>query len=60
MAATIRERPSRKPADQYGTSTVRPPDFDAFWQELLAEVATIPLNPTVEHIPLRSTAEVDV
>ncbi|MGN6561412.1 MAG: acetylxylan esterase [Thermomicrobiales bacterium] len=60
MAATLRERPPRKPADQYGTSTVRPPDFDDFWQALLAEAATIPLNPSVEHIPMRSTAEVDV
>ena len=51
---------ARKPADQYGTSAVRPDDFDTFWDGLLAEAASIPLNPTLTHIPMRSTAEVDV
>ena len=51
---------ARKPADQYGTSAVRPDDFDTFWDTLLAEAASIPLNPTLTHIPMRSTAEVDV
>ena len=50
----------RKPADQYGTSARRPDDFDAFWDGLLAEAAAIPLNPTMTHVPLRSTPEVDV
>jgi cephalosporin-C deacetylase len=39
---------------------VRPADFDAFWDDILAEVASIPLNASVERIPLRSTPEVDV
>ena len=50
----------RKPADQYGTTTVRPPDFDQFWAEVMAQANAIPLNPTLEHVPLRSTDEVDV
>ena len=51
---------TRKPADQFGTSVVRPPDFDEFWAAIMAEVNAIPLNPTMEHVPLRSTDEVDV
>jgi cephalosporin-C deacetylase len=52
--------PARKPAAQYGTSTRRPADFDAFWDDLLAEAAAIPLNPSMTHVPMRSTPEVDV
>jgi cephalosporin-C deacetylase len=52
--------PVRKPAESYGTSTRRPADFDDFWDGLLAEAAAIPLNPTMTHIPGRSTPEVDV
>jgi len=51
---------ARKPAEQYGTSTRRPADFDRFWEALLAEAAAIPLNPTMVHLPLRSTDEVAV
>src|SRR5436853_497285 len=50
----------RGPAEQYGTSTTRPPDFDQFWNAIMAEAAAIPLNPAMEHVPLRSTDEVDV
>jgi cephalosporin-C deacetylase len=51
---------TRRPAEQSGTSVVRPPDFDAFWAAIMAEANAIPLNPTMEHVPLRSTDEVDV
>ena len=51
---------TRKPADQFGTSVVRPPDFDDFWAAIMAEANAIPLNPTMEHVPMRSTDEVDV
>jgi cephalosporin-C deacetylase len=50
----------RGPAEQYGTSTTRPPDFDEFWGAIMAEAAAIPLNPAMAHVPLRSTDEVDV
>lgn len=50
----------RRPPEEHRTSVVRPPDFDDFWAEIMAEAAGIPLNPTVEHVPLRSTPEVDV
>lgn len=51
---------ARKAAEQYGTTAVRPPDFDAFWGAIMAEAAAIPLNPTMTPVPLRSTDEVDV
>jgi cephalosporin-C deacetylase len=44
----------------YGTTVTRPPDFDQFWQDTLADADRHPLNPSVEHVPLRSTDEVDV
>ena len=45
---------------EYGTSMVRPDDFDQFWDETLAQADQIPLNPTVTPLPLRSTPEVEV
>jgi cephalosporin-C deacetylase len=51
---------ARKPAEQYGTTTIHPPDFEQFWANIMAEVNEIPLNPTMEHVPMRSTDEVDV
>jgi cephalosporin-C deacetylase len=51
---------TRKPADQFGTTTMRPPDFDDFWAATMAEANAIQLNPTMELVPMRSTAEVDV
>ncbi|HEX5415504.1 MAG TPA: acetylxylan esterase [Chloroflexota bacterium] len=47
-------------AEEYGTTTHRPADFDAFWDGVLAQAAGIPLNARVEPIPLRSTPEVEV
>lgn len=47
-------------AEEYGTTTRRPADFDQFWDGVLAQAARIPLNPRVEPIPLRSTPDVEV
>jgi cephalosporin-C deacetylase len=44
----------------YNSSVERPPDFDEFWAAILSEAAAIPLEPTLERVPLRSTDEVDV
>jgi cephalosporin-C deacetylase len=44
----------------YGTSVERPEDFDAFWAAILAEASSVPLNPSLEPVPLRSTPEVEV
>ena len=46
--------------EAYGTSVECPADFDEFWSSILAEAGGIPLNPTLEHVPLRSTEDVDV
>ena len=51
---------TRGPASAYGTSVRRPNDFDAFWAAIMDEARDIPLRPTMTHIPLRSTSEVDV
>jgi cephalosporin-C deacetylase len=50
----------RNPAERHQTSTVRPADFDAFWAEIMAAAAGIPLNPSIERVALRSTADVEV
>jgi cephalosporin-C deacetylase len=53
-------RATRQPPETYGTSTTRPADFDAFWTAITAEADAIPLNASLERVPLRSTPEVDV
>lgn len=50
---------SRNPA-AYGTAVTKPADFDAFWAEVLAQAAEIPLHATVTPVPLRSTPAVEV
>ncbi len=54
------EQMNRGRADQYRTVVRRPADFDAFWDDLLSQAARIPLNPSIERVPIRSTPEVDV
>ncbi len=46
--------------ENYGSSMVRPGDFDAFWTDVVDSAERIPLNSSVEHSSLRSTPEVDV
>jgi cephalosporin-C deacetylase len=50
----------RKPAYEHETSVERPDDFDDFWNKIMMEVESIPLNPSVKHVPGRSTKDVDV
>ena len=50
----------RKAPERYGTTTTRPADFDAFWTAITAEADAIPLNPSLERVAMRSTADVDV
>jgi cephalosporin-C deacetylase len=50
----------RKPPHEYQVTLERPADFDEFWANIMAEVGEIPLNPSMEHVPMRSTDEVDV
>jgi cephalosporin-C deacetylase len=50
----------RDPARHHPTSTVCPPDFDAFWSDIMATAARIPLDASVEPAPTRSTDSVAV
>ena len=50
----------RLAADKYETIVKKPDDIDAFWDDVLAETARIPLEPEVVHDPLRSSEEIDV
>jgi cephalosporin-C deacetylase len=47
-------------AATYGTTVVKPHDFDAYWEDVLAQAAQIPLNATITPVPFRSTPEVEV
>ncbi len=52
-------KPTPRPQD-FKSSVRRPPDFDRFWAETLAETERTPLNQRLEPDPLRSTPEVEV
>ncbi|HXW79293.1 MAG TPA: acetylxylan esterase [Acidimicrobiales bacterium] len=41
-------------------SVRRPQDFDEYWAGVMDELATVPLAPSLEHLPHRSTDVVDV
>jgi cephalosporin-C deacetylase len=42
------------------STVVKPPDFDQFWQDTLDELSKVPLDPTIEPVPSRSTEQVEV
>ena len=46
--------------ESFVSSVVRPEDFDAFWEGVLAELESVPLEPELTPVPLRSTSEVNV
>jgi cephalosporin-C deacetylase len=46
--------------ESFSSTTIRPDDFDQFWDDILAQADQIPLRASVELIPLRSTPEVEV
>lgn len=47
-------------AEDFQCSVRRPADFDAFWADVEAELDETPLDATMEPVPHRSTAEVEV
>lgn len=51
---------SQATAAGYVSGLERPNDIDAFWDDVLAQTAAIPLDAAVTHDPLRSTPQVDV
>lgn len=55
MATSTRTDP-----EHYQVQVARPPDFDGYWSELLASVASVPLEPSLDCDELRSTPEVEV
>ena len=44
----------------HGTKVLKPDDFNQFWQEIMEEVESTPLNASIELNPLRSSEEVEV
>ena len=46
--------------ESFVTSVTCPDDFDGFWSDTLAQLAALPLEPTVALDPMRSNAEVNV
>lgn len=46
--------------EAFVTSVVRPVDFDSFWDRVLAELETVPLEPELTPVPLRSTPDANV
>ena len=51
---------ARVEADRYVSVVRKPQDFDQFWHGVLEQASRIPLDPSIELDPLRTTAEVDV
>src|SRR5437879_4435930 len=45
---------------RYQVGVERPEDFEEFWSELMTGAAAIPLEPSLEPVPMRSTERVDV
>ena len=46
--------------ESFVSSVTCPPDFDSFWEGVLAELKDIPLEPEITLVPLRSTPDVNV
>ncbi len=46
--------------ESFVSSVVKPHDFDAFWEETLAATESVPLDPRIEPVEMRSTPQVEV
>jgi len=46
--------------ERFAMRVSRPPDFEEFWRQTLAELSLIPLGPKVSPVPLRSNEDVEV
>ena len=51
---------ARAAPEQYVSKVRRPPDFDAFWEDVQEQASKISLDPELVHDPLRSSEEMDV
>jgi len=50
---------SRPAASEHVTTVRKPDDFDAFWADLMAQAATLPLDPDMVPVPMRSNDQVE-
>ena len=46
--------------ETFSSSVVKPSDFDAFWDETLTATASVPLEPRLDPVEMRSTPDVEV
>jgi cephalosporin-C deacetylase len=46
--------------ESFVSSVVKPDDFDAFWDETMAATESVPLEPRLEPVEMRSTDDVEV
>ena len=46
--------------EHYEVRVSRPDDFERYWSDLLAEVGGVPLEPSLEYDPMRSTDDAEV
>ena len=49
----------RAPANQHVTTVRKPDDFEAFWADLMAQAAALPLDPEMDPVPMRSNDQVE-
>ena len=52
--------PNQPSLEDFRSVVKRPDDFDAFWDEVLRQTARIPLDATMERVPIRCTPDVEV
>lgn len=50
---------TRPTASEHVTSVRKPDDFDAFWADLMAQAAALPLDPDMVPVPMRSNDQVE-
>lgn len=54
------QKMSNTPPESHKSTVVKPVDFDSFWDNTLTQMDSIPMEPRLEPVPLRSTPEVEV
>jgi cephalosporin-C deacetylase len=52
--------PQPRDPERYQVAVPRPRDFERYWEDVLAEVSRVPLDPSLTYEPMRSTDAVEV
>lgn len=52
--------PQPRDPEHYQVTVPTPPDFERYWEDVLAEVSRVPLEPSLTYEPMRSTDAVEV